>query len=101
LLALGVLAGAATGRVNVTATAFAERTLDNRDLAGWLLAAWAVGALTGGLTAAARRWTLPTEQRLTRLLIAFGLAVAGAIVLASAALWQARRRRAPAAAPVP
>ena len=54
LLALGLLAGAATGMVNVTATAFAEHTLDNRDLAGWLLAAWAVGALAGGLTARQR-----------------------------------------------
>ncbi|HWH96333.1 MAG TPA: MFS transporter, partial [Baekduia sp.] len=84
LLALGVLAGAAAGMVNVTATAFAERTLDNRDLAGWLLAAWAVGALAGGLTAAARRWTLSTEQRLTRLLIAFGLAFAPALLARSA-----------------
>jgi MFS family permease len=83
LLALGVLAGAATGMVNVTATAFAERTLGDRDLAGWLLAAWAVGALAGGLAAAARRWTLPTEQRLTRLLVLFGLAFAPALLARS------------------
>ena len=83
LLALGTLAGAATGMVNVTATAFAERTLDDRDLAGWLLAAWAVGALAGGLTAAARRWTLPTERRLTRLLVLFGLAFAPALLARS------------------
>jgi hypothetical protein len=83
LLALGVLAGAATGMVNVTATAFAERTLGDRDLAGWLLAAWAVGALAGGLTAAARRWTLPTERRLTRLLVLFGLAFAPALLARS------------------
>jgi hypothetical protein len=83
LLALGVLAGAATGAVNVTATAFAERTLDNRDLAGWLLAAWAVGALAGGLGAAARRWTLPPERRLTRLLILFGIAFAPALLARS------------------
>jgi hypothetical protein len=76
LLTVGVLAGAATGAVNVTATAFAERTLGDRDLAGWLLAAWAVGALAGGLTAAARRWTLPAERRLTYLLLGFGIAFA-------------------------
>jgi predicted MFS family arabinose efflux permease len=83
LLALGVLAGAATGMVNVTATAFAERTLGDRDLAGWLLAAWAGGALVGGLTAAARRWTLPPERRLTRLLILFGLAFGPALLARS------------------
>jgi predicted MFS family arabinose efflux permease len=83
LLALGVLAGAATGAVNVTATAFAERTLENRDLAGWLLAAWAVGALAGGLGSAARRWTLPPERRLTRLLILFGIAFAPALLARS------------------
>lgn len=83
LLALGVLAGAATGVVNVTATAFAERTLDDRDLAGWLLAAWAVGALAGGLGAAARRWTLPTERRLTRLLVLFGIAFVPALLARS------------------
>lgn len=83
LLALGLLAGAATGMVNVTATAFAEHTLGNRDLAGWLLAAWAVGALAGGLTAAARRWTLPPERRLTRLLVLFGLAFGPALLAGS------------------
>jgi MFS family permease len=83
LLALGILAGAATGAVNVTTTAFAEHTLDDRDLAGWLLAAWAVGALTGGLTAAARRWTMPPEQRLTWLLLAFGIAFAPALAARS------------------
>ncbi|HWI70565.1 MAG TPA: hypothetical protein VNT55_01320, partial [Baekduia sp.] len=83
LLAIGVLAGAATGMVNVTSTAFAERTLGDRDLAGWLLAAWAVGALAGGLTAAARRWTLPAEQRLTYLLLAFGVAFAPALAARS------------------
>jgi predicted MFS family arabinose efflux permease len=83
LLALGILAGAATGMVNVTATAFAERTLGDRDLAGWLLAAWAAGALTGGLAAAARRWTLPPERRLTRLLILFGLAFGPALLARS------------------
>jgi hypothetical protein len=79
LLVVGLLAGAATGAVNVTATAFAERTLGDRDLAGWLLAAWAVGAMAGGLASAARRWTLPPERRLTRLLIAFGIAFAPAL----------------------
>jgi hypothetical protein len=83
LLALGLLAGAATGMVNVTATAFAEHTLENRDLAGWLLAAWAVGALIGGLSAAARRWTLSPEQRLTRLLVVFGLAFGPALLARS------------------
>jgi predicted MFS family arabinose efflux permease len=83
LLALGVLAGAATGMVNVTATAFAEHTLANRDLAGWLLAAWAAGALAGGLAAAARRWTLPPERRLTRLLVVFGLAFGPALLARS------------------
>jgi hypothetical protein len=83
LLAIGVLAGAATGMVNVTTTAFAETTLGDRDLAGWLLAAWALGALTGGLTAAARRWTLAPEQRLTRLLVAFGIAFAPALLARS------------------
>jgi len=83
LLALGVLAGAATGMVNVTATAFAERTLENRDLAGWLLAAWAVGALAGGLAAAARRWTLAPERRLARLLALFAIAFAPALVARS------------------
>ncbi len=83
LLALGLLAGAATGMVNVTTTAFAEHTLDNRDLAGWLLAAWAVGALAGGLGAAARRWTLPPERRLTRLLVVFGLAFGPALLARS------------------
>jgi len=98
LLIVVVLAGATTGVVNVTATAFAERALGDRGLAGWLLAAWATGALIGGLAAAARRWTLPPETRLTRLLIAFGLALvpallarsglamAGALMLAGAAL---------------
>jgi MFS family permease len=83
LLALGVLAGAATGVVNVTATAFAEHTLDDRDLAGWLLAAWAVGALAGGLTAAGRRWTLPPERRLIRLLVLFGVAFVPALLARS------------------
>jgi hypothetical protein len=83
LLAIGLLAGAATGAVNVTATAFAERTLGDRDLAGWLLAAWAVGAMVGGLAAAARRWTLPPERRLTRLLVAFGIAFAPALLASS------------------
>jgi MFS family permease len=83
LLSIGFLAGATTGMVNVTATAFAERTLGDRDLAGWLLAAWAVGALTGGLTAAARRWTLPPERRLTRLLLGFGIAFAPALLARS------------------
>jgi predicted MFS family arabinose efflux permease len=83
LLVVGLLAGAATGVVNVTATAFAERTLGDRDLAGWLLAAWAAGALIGGLTAAARRWTLPPERRLTRLLVAFGLAFLPALLVRS------------------
>jgi MFS family permease len=83
LLAIGVLAGAATGMVNVTTTAFAERTLGNRDLAGWLLAAWALGALTGGLTAAARRWSLPPDRRLTRLLVAFGIAFLPALAMRS------------------
>ncbi|WP_272477699.1 MFS transporter [Baekduia alba] len=79
LLAIGLLAGATTGVVNVTATAFAEHTLDDRDLAGWLLAAWAVGALAGGLTAAARRWKMGPDQRLTRLLIGFGIAFVPAL----------------------
>jgi hypothetical protein len=83
LLAIGVLAGAATGVVNVTTTAFAERTLGDRDLAGWLLAAWAAGALTGGLTAAARRWTWPPERRLTLLLVVFGIAFAPALAARS------------------
>ena len=68
---------------SVTTTAFAEHTLENRDLAGWLLAAWAVGALAGGLTAAARRWTLTAEQRLTWLLVAFGLAFGPALLARS------------------
>jgi predicted MFS family arabinose efflux permease len=83
LLAIGVLAGAATGMVNVTTTAFAEHTLGNRDLAGWLLAAWAVGALAGGLSAAAWRWTLPPERRLTRLLVIFGVAFVPALLARS------------------
>jgi predicted MFS family arabinose efflux permease len=83
LLAIGLLAGATTGVVNVTATAFAENTLDNRDLAGWLLAAWAVGALAGGLGAAARRWTIAPEQRLTRLLMGFGIAFVPALLARS------------------
>lgn len=83
LLAVGLLAGAATGAVNVTATAFAENTLGDRDLAGWLLAAWAGGAMIGGLTSAARRWTLPPERRLTRLLVAFGIAFAPAVLASS------------------
>ncbi|WP_051223093.1 MFS transporter [Conexibacter woesei] len=80
LLAIGLLAGATTGVVNVTATAFAEHTLGDRDLAGWLLAAWAVGALAGGLTAAARRWRTPPERRLTWLLIGFGIAFVPALL---------------------
>jgi predicted MFS family arabinose efflux permease len=84
LLALGVLAGAATGMVNVTTTAFAERTLGDRALAGWLLAAWAAGALTGGLAAAARRWTLPPEGRLMRLLVLFAVAFVPALLARSA-----------------
>jgi MFS family permease len=84
LLALGLLAGAATGMVNVTATAFAEHTLGDRDLAGRLLAAWAVGALIGGLSAAARRWTLTPERRLARLLVVFGLAFGPALLARSA-----------------
>jgi predicted MFS family arabinose efflux permease len=80
LLAVGLLAGATTGVVNVTATAFAENTLHDRDRAGWLLAAWAVGALAGGLTAAARRWKLPPERRLTRLLAGFGIAFVPALL---------------------
>jgi predicted MFS family arabinose efflux permease len=84
LLVLGVLAGAATGMVNVTTTAFAEHTLGNRDLAGWLLAAWACGALAGGLTAAARRWTIAPERRLARLLVVFALAFAPALLARSA-----------------
>lgn len=83
LLVVGLLAGAATGAVNVSATAFAERTLGDRDLVGWLLAAWAVGAMAGGLAAAARRWSLPPERRLTRLLVAFGIAFAPALVAGS------------------
>jgi MFS family permease len=83
LLVVGLLAGAATGAVNVSATAFAERTLGDRDLVGWLLAAWAGGAMIGGLTAAARRWTLGPERRLTRLLVAFGIAFAPALVASS------------------
>lgn len=83
LLVVGLLAGAATGAVNVSATAFAERTLGDRDLVGWLLAAWATGAMIGGLTAAARRWTLPPERRLTWLLVAFGIAFAPALVASS------------------
>ncbi|HET6505947.1 MAG TPA: MFS transporter [Baekduia sp.] len=83
LLAVGLLAGAATGAVNVSATAFAERTLGDRDLVGWLLAAWAVGAMIGGLSAAARRWTLPPERRLTRLLVAFGIAFAPTLLASS------------------
>jgi predicted MFS family arabinose efflux permease len=83
LLALGVLAGAATGVVNVTTTAFAEHTLGDRDLAGWLLAAWAVGALIGGLSAAAWRWRGRPEDRLTRLLVIFGLAFIPALLARS------------------
>ncbi|MCW3023061.1 MAG: transporter, partial [Conexibacter sp.] len=80
---LGMLAGAATGMVNVTTTAFAEHTLGNRDLAGWLLAAWAVGALAGGLSAAAWRWRSRPEDRLTRLLLLFGLAFVPALLARS------------------
>jgi MFS family permease len=83
LLALGVLAGAATGMVNVTTAAFAEHTLGDRALAGWLLAAWAAGALVGGLSAAARRWTAPPEARLTRLLVLFGIAFLPALLARS------------------
>ncbi|MCW3003405.1 MAG: transporter [Conexibacter sp.] len=83
LLAIGVLAGAATGMVNVTTTAFAEQTLGDRALAGWLLAAWAVGALIGGLSAAAWRWRTPPEHRLTRLLVIFGLAFIPALLARS------------------
>jgi predicted MFS family arabinose efflux permease len=80
LLAIGVLAGAATGMVNVTTTAFAEHALGDRALAGWLLAAWAVGALIGGLTSAAWRWRRAPEDRLTRLLVVFGLAFVPALL---------------------
>ncbi|QEC48846.1 MFS transporter [Baekduia soli] len=83
LLAVGALAGAATGLVNVTTTAFAERTLGDRNLAGWLLAAWAVGALSGGLAAAARRWTLAPDRRLTRMLLVFGAAFVPALLVRS------------------
>jgi MFS family permease len=83
LLALGLLAGAATGMVNVTTTAFAEHTLGNRDLAGWLLAAWAVGALAGGLSSAAWRWRGAPEDRLTRLLVLFGFAFLPALLARS------------------
>jgi MFS family permease len=83
LLAMGLLAGAATGAVNVTATAFAEGTLGDRDRVGWLLAAWAVGAMAGGLFSAAHRWKHPPERRLTWLLVAFGIAFAPALVASS------------------
>jgi len=83
LLAIGVLAGAATGMVNVTTAAFAEHTLGDRALAGWLLAAWAVGALIGGLSAAAWRWRSAPEHRLTRLLVVFGLAFVPALLARS------------------
>src|SRR5262249_61005149 len=76
LLAVGLLAGAATGAVNASATAFAEHTLGDRDLVGWLLAAWAGGAMIGGLTAAARRWTLPPRRRVAGVVVGFGGALA-------------------------
>jgi predicted MFS family arabinose efflux permease len=83
LLGIGLLAGAATGMVNVTATAFAEHTLGDRALAGWLLAAWAAGALIGGVSAAARRWRRAPEDRLTWLLMVFGVAFVPAVLARS------------------
>jgi predicted MFS family arabinose efflux permease len=83
LLAIGGLAGAATGMVNVTTTAFAEHTLGDRALAGWLLAAWALGALIGGLSAASRRWRRGPEHRLTTLLVIFGVAFVPALLARS------------------
>jgi predicted MFS family arabinose efflux permease len=69
--------------VNVTTTAFAEHTLGDRALAGWLLAAWAVGALIGGLGAASRRWRRGPEHRLTLLLVIFGVAFVPALLARS------------------
>jgi MFS family permease len=72
VLAVGVLIGVTLGAVTVATASFAEDA-GNRDLAGWLLAAWAVGELLGGVGSAARRWVLPPEARLIRLLAVFGV----------------------------
>lgn len=72
LLVVGLLLGVTFGAVTVATATFAEDA-GNRDLSGWLLAAWATGELLGGVGSAAYRWTLPPEARLTRLLAVFGL----------------------------
>jgi predicted MFS family arabinose efflux permease len=68
------------------ATASFSEDAGNRDLAGWLLAAWAVGELLGGVGSAARRWVLPPEARLMRLLAFFGVLFVPAMLVHTPAL---------------
>ena len=85
VLAVGVLVGVTLGAVTVATAAFSEDA-GNRDLAGWLLAAWALGELLGGVLSAARRWGLPPEARLMRLLAVFGVLFVPALFVTSPAL---------------
>jgi MFS family permease len=85
LLAVGVLIGVTLGAVTVATAAFSEDA-GNRDLAGWLLAAWALGELLGGVGSAARRWVLPPEARLMRLLAVFGVLFVPALFVQAPAL---------------
>jgi predicted MFS family arabinose efflux permease len=80
-----VLIGVTLGAVTVATATFSEDA-GNRDLAGWLLAGWALGELLGGVGSAARRWTLPPEARLMRLLAVFGLLFIPALFVQSPAL---------------
>ena len=88
VLAVGVLIGVTLGAVTVATAAFSEDA-GNRDLAGWLLAAWAVGELLGGVFSAARRWVLPPEARLMRLLAVFGVLFVPTLFVQSPALMAA------------
>ena len=85
VLAVGVLIGVTLGAVTVATAAFSEDA-GNRDLAGWLLAAWAVGELLGGVGSAARRWVLPPEARLMRLPAVFGVLFVPAMLVHTPAL---------------
>jgi MFS family permease len=85
VLAVGVLIGVTLGAVTVATASFSEDA-GNRDLAGWLLAAWAVGELLGGVGSAARRWILPPEARLMRLLAFFGVLFVPAMLVHTPAL---------------